>query len=30
MSSRFVTVAGLTISAVWLIVLAVITFVQRF
>jgi hypothetical protein len=27
---RFITIAGLTISAIWLVVLAVVTVVQRF
>ena len=27
---RFVTIAGLTISAIWLVVLAVLTALQRF
>jgi hypothetical protein len=27
---RFVTIAGLTVSAIWLIVLALVTLTQRF
>jgi hypothetical protein len=27
---RFITIAGLTISAIWLLVLAVLTALQRF
>jgi hypothetical protein len=27
---RFITIAGLTISAVWLVLLAVVTALQRF
>jgi len=27
---RFITIAGLSISALWLVVLAVVAFVQRF
>jgi hypothetical protein len=30
MSSRFITIAGLTISAIWLVVLALVTALQRF